>query len=260
MGDLVKEIVELYKRVSYNLPTDVESALKKVDEDILDNIELAKDTSPLCQDTGLPIFFIKKGKHDEKELREIINKATRIATKEVPLRPNSVDSITGENSEDNTGINIPEIHFEESEDLKITLLMKGGGCENTGMLYSLPSNGAERDLEGIRRVVLDAVVNAQGKWCPPGIIGVAIGGSRSAVTKESKKQTLRKLDDKNEDLVLYELEKELTKEINTLGIGVTGMGGKTTCLGVKIKSLHRHPASFFVDVSFLCWAARKGDL
>ena len=154
------------------------------------------------------------------------------------------------------------IHFEEideGEPLIIELILKGGGCENVGAQYKLPDNrlGAGRDLEGVRKVVLDAVHQAQGKGCAPGALGVAIGGDRGASYLASKEALFRNLEDQNPDEVLAELEARLTDEANQLGVGPMGFGGKTTVLGTKIKGLHRLPASYFVSVSYMCWAYRR---
>ncbi|MFH1642706.1 MAG: fumarate hydratase [Nanoarchaeota archaeon] len=273
--DLKKAIIELYLRCATDLPSDAEESLRKAldNEDslaaetlsrILENIKVARQGKiPICQDTGTPIFYINYPKdYTQKELKEIITKATIEATELIPLRPNAVDSITGINSKNNTGVNVPVFYFEEGDKLEIDLMLKGGGSENIGMIYKLPDSSlnAGRDIDGIRKCVLDAMVKAQGKGCAPNILGVAIGGSKDVLSKLSKMQLLRKLNDKNPDPELDRLEKKLTDQINTLGIGPNGTGGKTTCLGVKIIKTHRHPASFFVDVSFLCWAARRRRL
>jgi fumarate hydratase class I len=184
------------------------------------------------------------------------------ATKNAYLRPNSVDSITGKNSGNNLGGKyFPNIHFEEVEDdiLTIELLLKGGGCENVGAQYSLPNSAlsAGRDLAGVRKVVLDAVYQAQGQGCAPGILGVAIGGDRGSGYYASKEALYRKMDDHNPDPQLDAMEKRMVDEANQLGIGPMGFGGKTTLLGTRITHLNRLPASFFVSVSYMCWAYRR---
>jgi fumarate hydratase class I len=184
------------------------------------------------------------------------------ATAHAYLRPNAVDSITGANSGNNLGDDaFPTVHFEETEGDTLTadLLLKGGGCENVGAQYSLPNEAlsAGRDLAGVRRVVLDAVHQAQGLGCAPGILGVAIGGDRGSSYAASKEVLLRKLGDSNPDAKLDALEKRLTQEANQLGIGPMGFGGKTTVLDVKLRGMHRLPASFFVSVSYMCWAHRR---
>jgi fumarate hydratase class I len=138
-------------------------------------------------------------------------------------------------------------------------LLKGGGSENVGFQYSLPHGAlnAGRDLDGVRKVVLEGVFKAQGKGCGPGILGVGIGGDRPHSYWVSKEQLFRPLDDVNPDPRLAELEERILREGNELGIGPMGFGGNTTLLGVKVGSAHRLPASFFVSVSYLCWAARR---
>jgi fumarate hydratase class I len=279
MSALQEGIVKLYREAATSLPQDVEKALKhayKAEKGgspgkvalsaILENIRIARDTKrPICQDTGVPVFFVKIPKcQSHLELKEAIIEATRIATEDVPLRPNAVDIISDKNSGDNTGIGFPIIYFEESRDrfLTIELMLKGSGCENASQLYKLPFEElrAERNLGGVRKCGLDAVYKAQGRACPPYIIGIGIGASRDEVTRLAKDQLLRKIEDTNNIEVLSGLEERILKEINQLGIGPLGLGGKTTALGVKIGVNHRHPASYFVDVSICCWANRRASL
>jgi len=277
--ELRDKIVGLYKKAATSLPSDVEDALryaytveyegsnaKAVLLAILENVRAARETvRPICQDTGVPVFFIKVPVGlSQIELKDIIIEATRIATEKVPLRANSVDVLTGKNSGDNTGIGFPVIYFEETRDnaLTIDLMLKGSGCENAGQIYELPIEElkAERDLDGVRKCVLDTVYKAQGRGCPPYIIGVGIGASKNQVTKLAKEQLMRKLGDINKYKVLSELQERIFNDINQLGIGPLGLGGKTTAIGVKIGVNHRHPASYFVDVSVCCWANRRARL
>jgi len=180
------------------------------------------------------------------------------------LRPNAVDSLTGENSGDNTGIDYPTMHFHEwdEDEIRVKLILKGGGCENVSTQYKLPNAevGAGRDLEGVRRVVLDAVNKAQGLGCAPGVLGIAVGGDRGSSYVKSKEQLFRPLDDTNDDPALAEMEKRILDEGNQLGIGPMGFGGKTTLLGVKMGKLHRLPASYFVSVAYMCWANRRASM
>lgn len=272
-------IVELYKKVATSLPPDVEEGLKtglsreregsravqclKV---ILENIKLSRETvRPICQDTGVPVFYVRVPVGlSQSDLRETVTEATRVATARIPLRPNAVDVLTDENSGDNTGAGFPIIYLEETAGnaLVIDLMLKGGGCENVGQIYKLPDDdlNAQRDLDGVRKCILDTVQKAQGKGCPPYIIGVAAGAAKDQVATLAKKQLMRKLNDVNEIKVLAALEERILKELNELGIGPQGLGGGTTALGVKIGVNHRHPASFFVDVSVSCWATRRGRL
>jgi len=277
--ELRDAIVELYRRAATSLPSDVENALKSslrrehagsnakaALSTILKNADIARKTSrPICQDTGVPVFFLKvPAGLSHLKLREEIFKATRIATREIPLRPNAVDVLTDKNSGDNTGIGFPVIYIEEtgSKRLTIDLMLKGSGSENIGQLYKLPiaELGAERDLQGVRRCVLDAVYTAQGRGCPPYIVGVGIGAAKDQVTRIAKGQLIRNVEDSNEYKVLSRLEKDLLKDINRLGIGPLGLGGRTTAIAVKIGVNHRHPASYFVDVSMACWAERRARL
>ncbi len=276
--DLTKEVLELVRFTSTSLPPDVEKRLRAsleaeesgsaaagALETLIKNVEMAREKStPICQDTGTPIFYVNYPEGwSTRKLRKQIQEAVVQATERSYLRPNSVNTVTGVNTGDNTGDDhYPTIHFEEVDEdkpLVIELMLKGGGCENVGAQYKLPDNrlGAGRDLEGVRKVVLDAVYQAQGKGCAPGALGVAIGGDRGSSYLASKEVLFRPLDDSNTDPMLGKLEERITEEANQLGIGPMGFGGKTTVLGTKIKGLHRLPASYFVSVSYMCWAFRR---
>lgn len=277
MKDLTGEILELVRKTSVDLPPQVEarlrqavekeepgSAAREALETILSNVEMTrKNSTPICQDTGTPIFFVQYPTQvNPAELRRQIRAAVAQATKLTYLRPNAVDSLDGKNTGNNLGDeHFPTIHFTEAEDdiLTIDLMLKGGGCENVGAQYSLPDNRlkAGRDLEGVRKVVLDAVYQAQGEGCAPGFLGVAIGGDRGTSYVASKEALLREPDDTNPNPDLAALEERLTQEANQLGIGPMGFGGKTTVLGTKLTATHRLPASFFVSVSYMCWAYRR---
>lgn len=273
---LQPSLLELIRRTSAELPDDVAKAIlqslrketknttgRYAMEVIQANIALAKKKSlPLCQDTGSILFFVHAPKgFDELAFRAAAEAAIVEATKVGYLRQNSVDSITGKNSGTNLGPGSPTIHFEQSKgkSVDVRLILKGGGCENVGAQYSLPNTslGAGRDLAGVEKCVLDAVNQAQGKGCGPGILGVTIGGDRATSYLHSKEQLLRKLDDKNPDKVIARLEKNVMERANSLGIGPMGFGGKTTLLGCKIGVLNRLPASYFVSVSYMCWAYRR---
>ena len=276
MTALQDSLIELIRRTSADIPDDVhqailkslenekkgtiaESALKIIDR----NIALAKNKSqPLCQDTGSILFYVDcPVGMDQMAFEETAKDAVRAATKKGFLRQNSVDSLTGENDGTNVGPGSPALHFHQhrSPEIKVRLVLKGGGCENVGAQYSLPNEKlkAGRDLDGCRKVILDAVLQAQGKGCGPGILGVCIGGDRATGYEYSKKQFLRTLGDRNPVGELDELEQDILKPANELGIGPMGFGGKTTLLGVKIGVANRLPASFFVSVSYMCWAFRR---
>lgn len=279
MQELTEAFVELIRRASTELPADMEQALRRAVEQeepgsaaegalqtIIENIRLSRQNStPICQDTGTPIFEVNYPLgFSTRKLAEQIRAACAIATERAYLRPNAVDSLTGANSGDNTGIDFPTIHFHEWEEpaLVVDLLLKGGGCENVSTQYKLPHGelGAGRDLEGVRRVVLDAVHKAQGQGCAPGVLGVAIGGDRGSSYIKSKQLLFRPLEDTNPEPKLAELEARLLEEGNALGIGPMGFGGKTTLLGVKVGILHRLPASYFVSVAYMCWANRRARM
>jgi fumarate hydratase class I len=277
MRDLTQEILELVRLTSTNLPPDVEKRLREALENeepgsaahnalvtILTNVDMTRrNSTPICQDTGTPIFFVHYPEGTSpRQLREQIKVAVADATRKTYLRPNAVDSLSGKNTGTNLGDQyFPTIHFEEAEDdvLTIELILKGGGCENVGAQYSLPDNRlkAGRDLEGVRRAVLDAAWQAQGEGCSPGFLGVSIGGDRGSSYVASKEALLHKVDDPNPDADLSALEKRITDEANQMGIGPMGFGGKATVLGTKITSTYRLPASFFVTVSYMCWAYRR---
>jgi len=277
MDHITEHILELVRLAATDLPPDVEisleqalerekpgSAARGAFETILENIKIARSNStPICQDTGTPIFYVYYPEGwSTRRLRAQIESAVVKATQMAYLRPNSVDPLSGENSGDNLGGNyFPTTHFEEVEGdtLTVDLMLKGGGCENVGAQYSLPNTalGAERDLVGARKVILDAVHKAQGRGCAPGILGIAIGGDRGSSYLASKEVLFGKMEEINSDPQLAELETRVTEEANQLGIGPMGFGGQTTVLGTKITSLNRLPASYFVSVSYMCWAYRR---
>jgi len=278
-GHHVETFVELIRRASTQLPPDVERALvegRQAESDgslaeralgtILDNVNLARERSaPICQDTGTPVVWIHHPVgFSTRDLEDQFVEAVRQATDRRYLRPNAVDTLTGKNTGSGTGRGIPFVHFEEwdADRIEVRMILKGGGSENVGAQYKLPEARlkAGRDLEGVRRAVLDAVFQAQGKGCAPGVLGVCIGGDRVSAFAESKRQILRPLDDTNPDRELAALEARILSEGNVLGVGPMGFGGQTTLLGVKIGVLDRLPACYFVTVTYMCWADRKAGL
>lgn len=272
-------VLDLIIRTSTDLPPDVRAAMKAALEAepagtraaqaltiMAQNVDQAvEDEGAICQDTGMPTFEIKAPSGaDHKWMTERIQEAVAEATRRGKLRPNSVDSITGKNSGNNLGPGTPVIHFEQSsgDEIEIRLLLKGGGCENMNAQYSVPVElpglgRADRTLEGVRKCILHAVWQAQGKGCSPGAIGVAIGGDRAGGYVHAKKQLFRTLDDVNPNAELAALETSIMGTVNGLGIGTMGFGGKTTLIGCKIGALNRLPACFFVSVAYDCWAFRR---
>lgn len=275
MNALHNSLLELVRRTSAEIPDDVHSALlqglgneqegiaKNALQIIDRNIALARSKSqPICQDTGTVVFYVEcPGNFDQIAFESAARDAVREATAKGYLRQNSVDSITGKNDGTNVGPGSPVVHFHQHQeaDTRVRLILKGGGCENVGAQYSLPDEKlkAGRDLDGCRKVIIDAVFQAQGKGCGPGVLGVCIGGDRATSYEHSKMQFLRLLGDHNPNPRLDQLERDIVATANTLGIGPMGFGGKTTLLGCKIGVLNRVPASYFVSISYMCWAFRR---
>ena len=271
--------VELIRRASTELPAEIVEALEEGKaaetsgglasialDTILNNVEMARESSaPICQDTGTPVVWIHHPAGvSTRGLKASFSAAVREATSRKYLRPNAVNTLTGSNTGDGAGRGIPFLHFEEWDDprIEVRMILKGGGSENVGAQYKLPDGklGAGRDLDGVRRAVLHAVVDAQGKGCAPGVLGVCVGGDRVSAFEESKRQLLRPLKDTNQVPELAELEDRLLREGNELGVGPMGFGGKTTLLAVKIGILDRLPACYFVTISYMCWADRKAGV
>ena len=273
-------VLALIVRTSTDLPPDVRAAMKVAMAQetsgtqsaqalsiIAQNVDLAEDCEgAICQDTGMPTFEVKTPVGANQILMKAqIRDAVAEATKRGKLRPNSVDSITGENSGNNLGPGTPIVHFEQWEngdEIEVKLILKGGGCENMNVQYSLPMElpnlgRADRSLAGVRKCILHAVWNAQGMGCAPGAIGVCIGGDRTSGYVGAKEQLFRTLDDVNPDSRLAELEAAIMGEVNKLGVGAMGFGGRVSLIGCKVGVMNRLPASFFVSVAYDCWAFRR---
>lgn len=262
-------IFNLFKEAVIKLPDDVKNAIqdayKHEDNEIaqlnlkaiLDNIEAAQKMNiPMCQDTGLPIVFVKLGPIEIENLYEGIIKGVEKATEEVPLRPNVVNPITRKNTGTNTGNMIPQIDIEliDEEKVEFTVFPKGIGSENNNALkMALPGEG----IEGIKKFVLDTVIAAGGKPCPPIIVGVGIGGSSDLAMKIAKKALLGKVGERNPDKTIAKLEEEILGQINQTGIGPMGLGGKITALDVKILTADTHTAGLPIGVCIQCWAGRR---
>ncbi len=279
MQFLENSLIELITQTSTNLPPDVRAAMNLALEGeepgtqasqalqiIASNIDMAQsDEGAICQDTGMPTFLIHTPVGvNQLQIKRAILTAVAEATKRGKLRPNSVDSITGANSGTNLGHETPVVHFEqwEQDEIEIKLILKGGGCENKNIQYSLPATldhmgRADRSLEGVRKCILHAVWQAQGQGCAPGAIGVCIGSDRGHGYALAKEQLFRTLDDVNPVPELRELEERIMQEANTLGVGPMGFGGNKSLIGCKITAANRLPASFFVSVAYSCWAFRR---
>ena len=279
MQFLAESLIELITQTSTNLPPDVRAAMSRALGTelpntqasqalniIASNIDMAaEDEGPICQDTGMPTFVVHTPVGvNQITLKKAIREAVAEATKRGKLRPNSVDSLTGKNSGNNLGPETPVIHFEqwEQNEIEVKLILKGGGCENKNIQYSLPCDlehmgKAGRHIEGVRKCILHAVWQAQGQGCAPGALGVCIGSDRAHGYVLAKDQLFRELDDINADPELAQLEAEIMEEANRLGIGAMGFGGKVSLIGCKIGAANRLPASFFVSVAYDCWAYRR---
>ena len=275
----LESVVTLIVKTSTDLPPDVRAAMRDTVAAepagsrsaqaltiIAQNIDQAADVEgAICQDTGMPTFEVKTPVGvNQIWLKQQIREAVAEATRRGKLRPNSVDSLTGENTGNNLGPGMPIIHFEqwEQDTIEVKLILKGGGCENMNVQYSVPTElphlgRADRTLEGVRKCILHAVWQAQGKGCAPGAIGVCIGGDRTSGYVHAKEQLFRSLDDVNADPRLAGLEAEIMRTVNTLGVGTMGFGGRVSLIGCKIGAQNRLPASFFVSVAYDCWAYRR---
>lgn len=279
MKQLKESLLDLITQTATNLPPDVRRALAQsmtqetpgtqsalALQTIAINVDMACDNiSPICQDTGMPTFHIHTPVGvNQIVIRNAVREAVAEATKTGKLRPNSVDSLTGKNSGNNLGPGTPIIHFEqwEKEDIEVKLILKGGGCENKNIQYSVPCQlenlgRADRNLEGVRKCIMHAVYQAQGQGCSVGAIGVSIGGDRTSGFAHAKEQLFRLLDDINPEPELAKLEATIMRDANKLGIGTMGFGGQATLIGCKIGAQNRLPASFFVSVAYDCWAFRR---
>ena len=276
---LKDQLLELIRLAATDLPKDVVDSIQAAQQNedegsparsvfgmILKNIELARvESTPICQDTGTNIYLVHIPEGvGMRKLTALIHAATSEAVDKSYLRPNAVDSITGKNSGNNIGEGQPFIHFEEWDNdyIEFKLMLKGGGCENVSTQYKLPDVGlgAGRDLDGVYKVIVDAVNAAQGLGCAPGILGIGVGGDRTTSHLTAKSQLFRKMTDTNPNADLAEMESNLLSDLNELGVGPMGFGGKTTILGVKMGTMHRLPASFFVSISYMCWAYRRHSM
>ena len=255
------------------MPRDVKEALQRAHreeesdvgktqlEAILNNVELAEKTgTPMCQDTGVIIFYVKAGAQAKglDKIEEALINATKRATKEVPLRPNSVGILTRKNTGDNTGRYIPYVNWKivPGDNIELTAFPKGGGSENVCALGMIrPGEG----LNGLKKFVVDTVLKAGAKPCPPNILGVGVGGGADIAMKIAKAALLRPIDQPNPDPEIAKLERELYEAANMTGIGPMGLGGKFTVLGVNVDHANRHPASYPVAVAVQCWAARRAS-
>ena len=247
------------------LPDDVKAQLKKALEresvliakqelfNILENISLAEERlTPLCQDTGIPVIYVTlpDGMIWTSEMEQAILIGIQNATEHIPLRPNLVDPFSRENTRTNTGLSMPPIHVKSGDRFTITVLPKGAGSENVSSITMMNPS----DKEHIPRYVVETMLKAGGRPCPPVILGVGIGGTFDGAATLAKEALLDPID------IMTSYEQEICDRVNQLGIGPMGLGGDTTCLAVKIKTAGCHTASLPVAVNIQCWAARRATV
>ncbi len=265
--------VELIRRTVSTVPPDIKSALNEALRNesnkiarmqlkaILENIRMAEEKQlPVCQDTGILYFYVNLPKGtDVKNIKKAILNATARATREVPLRPNAVDPMTGKNSGDNIGVNVPWVEFKPSDqdNIEVMAFVKGGGADNMSVLSFI---SVEEGIEGVKKRILDAVLKAGGGPCPPVVLGIGIGGGAYIAMKLANRALIRPVTMRNNDPRVARLENEILKEINRTGIGVMGLGGDVTAIGVNIEVAHRHPASYPIVVLFNCYAVRRAKI
>ena len=272
---LARDLVDPIKTSVTTLPEPTLTALKEArekEEDgarvqldaILEAVEIGqKEEIPICQDTGTPTFYVQLGSDypaiDQlADIKKAVRQGIRLATEEVPIRPNTVHPISGKNPGDNTGRSIPWINWDitEGSELKVTYLPKGGGSTNMSQLTMMtPGKG----IKGVKELILKRIASMEGKPCPPTVVGVGLGGSASIAMSLAKKSLLKPVGERHEDPEISDLEEELKERANNLGVGPMGVGGKTTVLDVKIEYDHRHPASYPVGITPQCWANRRNS-
>lgn len=257
------------------LPADVKAALKKAQDDevselpkkviasMLKNLDIAEaESRPSCQDTGTVIFYIRAGDRFPHlgVLESALRTATVRATAEAPLRPNSVNILTGKNSGNNTADRIPWIEWEivpGSSTADVTVVLKGGGSESPSMAKVIPP---AEGMKGVFKMVLDDIFEQGPKPCPPVIVGIGLGPTADIAMKLAKKSLQREVGQRNSDPEFSKIETSLLEAINKLGWGPHGVGGSTTALDVHIDAVNRHPASFAVGVATACWEDRRSTM
>jgi fumarate hydratase subunit alpha len=270
---LLEVAIKLIDKAVKTIPEDVEKALieayktetseigVKMLEAIIENIRIAKEEGRLiCQDTGIPLFIVEEGVEAPWRIDyyRIFSEAVSKATKTIPLRPNVVHPLTRLNSGDNTGAGVPVLHVIKTEggSIKVSFMPKGAGSENVSSLYMLTPI---KTVEAIKNVVLTRVVEAGGMPCPPTILGIGLGGTAEEAMLMAKKALLRPIGDENKNPEIAKLESELFEAVNKTGIGPMGLGGRWTCLDVKIEYSYCHTASLPLAINFQCWAARRAS-
>jgi fumarate hydratase subunit alpha len=225
---------------------------------MLKNLELAEEGSvPICQDTGIPVFFIRIGNEVgiDFDFREVLQEVVRKATCDIPLRKNLVHPLTRENTGDNCGFSFPFVWFDyfQGDYLDICFFPKGGGSENTSAFKMFNPTA---QLDEIEDFIVQQAIDFFAKPCPPYVLGIGVGGTADISAFLSKKAVLRGVNCPCEDGLIAEVEGRLLKRINSLGIGPMGLGGHVTVLAVNIEFAGTHTASLPVSITTQCWPSR----
>ena len=271
---LGKKIEEAIERASLMIPRDVEEALerglKREQTDIarhqlraiLEDCKVAREERrPICQDTGIVSFYVTAG-YDFPQTGEVVRHLKSglvAATKKIPLRPNTAHPLTGANPGDNTGPYMPmvDVMFVEGDRLTIDVLPKGGGSENQSFLFMLtPAEG----IKGFRKRLVDHIQKAGGKPCPPLVLGVGLGSPADLALRLAKRSLTRPLGSHHPEKEIADLERVILEDVNSLGVGPSGLGGFTTALDVHVEYTYRHPASYPVALAVQCWADRRARI
>lgn len=268
VSDIQLKVEEMLLDACENIPCNVLESLKsaldkeesllgkEVIKRIIENDELArKKHLPICQDTGVVVCFLEVGYevHFDGDIYQAINNAVSAAYTKGYLRKSVVRHPLDRVNTKNNAPAITHIKLVEGDKVKIHVAPKGGGSENMSLVKMLiPADG----VEGIKKLVLDTVFNGGGKPCPPIIVGIGLGGNLEKSALLAKEALMREIDDSNSDPILRDLENELLEEINKLGVGPMGFGGRVTCLAVKINAYPCHIASLPVAINIQCHASR----
>jgi tartrate/fumarate subfamily iron-sulfur-dependent hydro-lyase alpha chain len=265
----------LYVWALKDIPQDLRDALldaqaretsvagRRVLDTIVRNVQVADEGGNLvCQDTGIAVYTCRVGEHfplHPAKIYEALKAGTERATLEHPLRSNAVHTLTRENTGPNTGYRLPIVHWEFIADwdgLDVKCVPKGSGSENMSFLkMCVPADG----VKGIKQFVLESIVGAGGKPCPPGIVGVGIGGSADYAMHLAKEAIARPVGTHNEDPLVAELEQDLFGLLNETGVGPMGLGGDVTVLSVHVEHADTHMTLNPVAVNYQCWAARRAS-
>ena len=276
--DLYEHIYDMVYRSTTDISPDVRNLMEKavqketnptaksIMQAMLDDARMAGEkVKPVCQSPGFPTVYVSFGdtSEPEEDLKQLWGKALIEGTKNHLLRPSMVEPLTRKNPGDNSGIGVPNFEFDyipEQKYIEMFLSFKGCGAElaNAMQIFTVAKLEKGKDYAGLKRWVLDTVIKGGGKPCPPGAIGIGLGGQMDVACKLARRAvSTRRWDDVNPNPMYAKLEQELLENINSLGIGAAGTGGDTTLLAVKIGAVSTHTAIAPAAISFHCWTARR---